>query len=128
MQQVLFVSEPYIRQERADRYNRQLEESQHTKWYCIRQIIEEEFLWDMRCWEKPKYQYTSEEIQAKILQWIKDHEEGNWTNNCGHCLYCLRKLLYSRALNLKEIAELVWRNNKIKYYNQFNTWNNGIEE
>jgi hypothetical protein len=82
----------------------------------------------MRCWHKPKYLYSREEIIEHINKWIKDHEEGNWTNNCGHCLFCIRRLLERKEATLEEIADLVKRNNNIKYYNEIGTWNNGFEE
>jgi len=102
--------------------------SMYSRWYCLREILYEQYLWDMRCWHKPKYQYTKEEIMEHIQSWIKDHEEGNWTYNCGHCLYCMRKLLETKGATLEEIAGYVMRNNNIKYYNQIGTWNNGFDE
>lgn len=112
----------------VDRQRLSIERSEYIKWYCIREIIYEQYLWDMRCWHKPKYQYTKAEVMEQIKKWICDHREGNWTNNCGHCLYCIRKLLYERACSLEEIAEYCLRNNFIKYSDQINTWNNGIDE
>lgn len=102
--------------------------SKYNKWYCIREILCEQYLWDMRCWHKPKYLYSKEEIISHIQKWLKDHEEGNWTYNCGHCVYCMRKLLDSKEATIEEIAELVRRNNNIKYYKQIGTWNNGFDE
>jgi hypothetical protein len=141
MQKSLFLSEPFIRQEKqvnlsfsqgfiteADRRNIQIEEAEYTRWYCIKEILCEQYLWDMRCWDKPKYQYSKEEIIEQIKKWIKDHEEGNWTSNCGHCVYCIRRLLDRKEATIEEIADLVKRNNNIKYYNQIKTWNNGFEE
>ena len=138
MQQVLFVPEPIIRQEEsfeypglitgADVVNRQIEEAEYTRWYCIKEILCEQYLWDMRCWDKPKYLYTKEEIILQIRKWLKDHEEGNWTNNCGHCLYCIRRLVDRREATIEDIAGFVMRNNNIKYYNQIKTWNYGFEQ
>jgi hypothetical protein len=141
MQQSLFIPEPFMRQERqvnlssiqifpteADRRNLQIEEAEYTRWYCIKEILCEQYLWDMRCWDKPKYQYTKEEIIIHIQKWIKDHEEGNWTNNCGHCLYCIRRLIDRQEATMEDIAGFVMRNNNIKYYNQIKTWNYGFEQ
>jgi hypothetical protein len=141
MQESLFIPEPFMRQEgqvnrsfgqsfitEADIRNLQLEEAEYTRWYCIKEILCEQYLWDMRCWDKPKCQYTKEEIIEHIRKWINDHEEGNWTNNCGHCLFCIRRLLDRKEATMEEIADLVKRNNNIKYYNQIKTWNNGFEE
>jgi hypothetical protein len=139
MQESLFISETYKKPEvyayrdqgvfsESNIRLLQLQESEYTRWYCVREILTEQYLWDMRCWDKPKYQYSKEEIISHIQKWIKDHEEGNWTNNCGHCLYCIRRLLDKYDATIEEISDLVLRNNNIKYYNQIETWNNGYEE
>jgi hypothetical protein len=141
MQESLFISEPFMRQEvkvnrsvghslftEADKRNLQIEETEYTRWYCVREILCEQYLWDMRCWDKPKNLYSKEEIIEQIRKWIKDHEVGDWTNNCGHCVYCMRKLLDKKEATIEEIADLVKRNNNIKYYNQIKTWNNGFDE
>lgn len=100
----------------------------NTRWYCLREILYEQYLWDMRCWHKPKFQYSREEVMEHIKKWLRDHQEGNWTNNCGHCLYCIRKLLVTKSSTLEEIADHCLRNNFIKYSDQIGTWNNGFEE
>jgi len=119
MQESLFISEPMANQVRfpeIDKRWKTIEEADYTRWYCVREVLYEQYLWDMRCWHKPKYLYSREEIIEHINKWIKDHEEGNWTNNCGHCLFCIRRLLERKEATLEEIADLVKRNNNIKYY------------
>jgi hypothetical protein len=111
-----------------DERRKVLEQSQYTRWYCIREILYAEYLWDMRCWLKPKFAYSKTEVLEHIKQWIKDHQEGNWTNNCGHCLYCIRKLLYMKWATPDEIATLILKNNNIKYPNEIGTWGNGFDE
>ena len=141
MQESLFISEPFKGQEgqvyhsrvqsfitEADKQLLQIEEAEYTRWYCFKEILYEQYLWDMRCWDKPKYLYTRDEIKEHINKWIKDHDEGRWTNNCGHCLFCIRRLLDKYNVPLEEIADLIKRNNNIKYYNQVGTWNYGYEE
>lgn len=113
---------------KADLYNLRLEESTYTRWYCLKEILYEQYLWDMRCWDKPKYQYSQAEVMEHIKTWVKDHEDGNQSNNCGHCLYCIRKLLMTRTATLEEIADYCLRNNFIKYSDQIKSWNNGFEE
>lgn len=103
-------------------------DSENTRWYCLREILYEQYLWDMRCWHKPKFQYSREEVMEHIKKWLRDHQEGNWTNNCGHCLYCIRRLLITKSSTLEEIADYCLRNNFIKYSDQIGTWNNGFEE
>lgn len=106
----------------AHRQNLALERSEYSKWYCIKEILYEQYLWDMRCWQKPKSEYTNAEVMEQIKKWILEHQAGNWSSNCGHCLYCMRKLLATRQCTLAEIADYCLRNNFIKYPNQINTW------
>lgn len=104
------------------------EDSHVTKWYCIKTILCEQYLWDMRCWDKPKYQYTKLEIMNHIYKWIIDHKAGNWSFNCGHCVYCMRKLLAMKWATLEEVTSLVIRNNYITYPDEINTFNTDSEE
>ena len=121
MQQELFKPASMVSVERS-------RSDEQSRWYCIREILYEQYLWDLRCWQKPKYQYSTDEVKAHILTWIKDHEAGNWTYNCGHCLYCIRKLLAKGWASLDEVAGFVLRNNTITYSNEVGTWNNGFEK
>lgn len=113
---------------RLDWQRRNLERAEYTTWYCVREIIYEQYLWDMRCWHKPKFQYSKAEVMEQIKKWIQDHAEGNWTNNCGHCLFCIKKLLYTKACSLEQIANYCLQNKFIKYSKQINTWQNGFAE
>jgi hypothetical protein len=110
-----------------DQRRKSLEESEYSRSYCIREILYSEYLWDMRCWHKPKFAYSKQEVFNHIIQWVNDHKAGNWTNNCGHCLYCIRKLLTMKWATPDEIATLILKNNNIKYYNDIGTWNNGFD-
>lgn len=103
-------------------------ESTHTKDYCIRQILVEPRLWDLRCWKKHKQEYTKQEVAGHLMQWINDETDGLWTNNCGHCLYCIEKLLREYHLSIEEIAELAFINNNITYLNEIGNWNEGFAE
>lgn len=111
----------------VDRQRLAIERADYSKWYCVREIIYEQYLWDMRCWSKPKYQYSKAEVMEQIAKWVRDHEVGNWTNNCGHCLYCIRKLLGTKSATLEDIADYCLKNNFIKYSDQIGAWNNGFE-
>ncbi len=129
MQQALFASEGMHNLATAIEARRTATAAaDHSSWYCIKEILYEEYLWDMRCWHKPKWEYSKQEVYEHIQKWIKDHEQGNWTSNCGHCLYCIRKLLCMKWATPEEVATLVLINNKIKYHNDINTWGNGIDE
>ncbi len=129
MQQALFASEGTHNLATAIEVRRTATvAADHSRGYCIKEILYEEYLWDMRCWHKRKYEYSKLEVCEHIRKWIKDHKEGNWTNNCGHCLYCIRKLLYNKWATPEEIASYVLKNNNIKYPNEINTWGNGIDE
>ena len=141
MQQLLFTSQTdSANQERVpqsvreslfsivDKRRKILEESGYTRWYCIKEILYSEYLWDMRCWYKPKFAYSKNEVLKHIQKWIRDHQEGDWTNNCGHCLYCIRKLLYMKWATPDEIATLVLKNNNITYSNEIGTWGNDFND
>jgi len=130
MQPSLFIPTPFfefVKKEfvqNVDEQRKALEESLTTKWYCVREILYEQYLWDMRCWHKPKYQYSKAEVSEHIQKWIKDHEAGNHPNNCGHCVYCMRKLLTMKWATVDEIAGYTLKNNNISYANEVGTWLN----
>ena len=112
----------------VDQRRKTYEDSLVTKWHCIKTILCEQYLWDMRSWDKPKHQYTKLEIMRHIYTWIQDHNAYNWTYNCGHCVYCMRKLLAMKWATLEEVSSLVIRNNYITYPNEISTYNTGSEE
>lgn len=135
MQQALFLTpepnkelSPKVLFTDLDRRRLAYAEARNDRWQCIKTILYEEYLWDMRCWHKPKWEYSKKEVYEHIQKWVKDHEQGNWTSNCGHCLYCIRKLLCLKWATPEEVATLILRNNKIKYHNDINTWGNGIDD
>ena len=68
-QQTLFSIE-----KRSVDINKKLEDEKYKRDYCFRQIINEEYLWDMRCWFKPKELYSREEVKRQILKWLRDYE------------------------------------------------------
>ena len=75
---------------------------------------EEEYLWDMRFWtlKKPKKEFTPEDVINQIDKWIADKDI--LSNNCGHCLYCIKLLLGLNLATKQEIAKAVLANNKVK--------------
>jgi len=127
MQQELFKPVSSMEQGAKVLVNRSQTDEQ-SRWYCIKEISYEQYLWDMRCWHKPKYKYSKDEVKVHILSWIKDHAEGKWTYNCGHCLYCIRKLFAKGWASLDEIASFVLRNNYVKYVQEIGTWGNGFDK
>lgn len=116
---------PHVRDEmftEVDERRKAYAESLIDKWHCTREILYAEYLWDMRTWHKPKFEYTREEIQEHIRQWMRDHHDDKWTNNCGHCLYCIHKLLYMRWATWDEVIDLIEKNNNITYPDEIGTW------
>ncbi|MEA3430180.1 MAG: hypothetical protein U9R08_02825 [Nanoarchaeota archaeon] len=85
-------------------------------------IIKEEYLWDMRCWEKPKSEYSKSEIKKQIKKWIKDDKNNLWTCNCGHVIHCINQLLKFNWATLDEIVDLFIKNENIKT-GKFNSFN-----
>ena len=123
-----FYSVPEAQFGALDERRKAYEDNLETKWHCIQAILYEQYLWDMRCWEKPKHQYTKPEIMRHIFKWIQDHQAGNWTFNCGHCVYCMRKLLTKKWATFDEVTTLAMRNNYIKYPDKIGTWKTGFAE
>jgi len=111
-----------------DERRKAYEESLETNWYCVQTILYEQYLWDMRFWDKPKHLYSKEEIMKHIYIWIINHKAGNWRFNCGHCVYCMRKILAKGWATLEEVSTLVMRNNYIKYPDEIGTYDTDSEE
>lgn len=63
-------------------------------------IVEERYLWDMRCWFKYK-------DEKEIREWIKN---GCELNNCGHVVYCINELMKKHGFTIEQIIELIMRN------------------
>src|ERR1039457_5959095 len=102
--------------------NKNLEDDKYNRDYCFRQILSEEYLWDMRCWFKPKKEYSREEVKRQIMKWLKDDGNGKRTYNCGHCVYCMNKLLERGLATIDEIVNLVLRNDRVKYADAIGSW------
>ena len=102
--------------------NNKLDDEKYNRDYCFKQIMEEEYLWDMRCWFKPSHEYSKEEVKRQILKWILDDDNGKRTYNCGHCVFCMSKLLDNGLATIDEIMDLVLRNDKVKYADAIGTW------
>ena len=133
MQQAIYSPKPFYSSPQAqfghvDERRKAYEESFISKWHCVKTILCEQYLWDMRCWAKPKHEYSKAEIAVQIIKWVNDHREGNWSFNCGHCVYCMRKLLYKHWATLEEVTNLVIRNNNIQNPNEIGNWNTEIVE
>ncbi len=78
----------------------------YKKEYCIKQIKEEEWLWDMRHWNK----YHDEQ---EVREWVESMCED--TKNCGHTAWCIRVLMVHYDMPVDEIVKLILSNDKIKY-------------
>jgi len=118
-QQTLFLIE-----KRSVDINKKLDDEKYKRDYCFRQIINEEYLWDMRCWFKPRAEYSREEVKRQILKWLRDYENGKWTYNCGNCVYCMSKLLDNGLATIDEIVDMVLKNYKVKYGDAIGDWFN----
>lgn len=105
-----------------DERRKAYEDSLETKWYCVQTILGEQYLWDMRYWNKPKHLYTKQEIMKHIYNWIINHKAESWRFNCGHCVYCMRKLLQMKWSTFDEVTSLVMKNNYIKYPEEIGTY------
>lgn len=98
-----------------------------TRWYCIKAILSEEFLWDMRCWDKPRNEYSHEEVIIQIQSWLSEYENGFWTCNCTGCLSCIQTLLDMNLASIEEIATLVMKNTKVTNAHDIGSWVNFMD-
>ena len=74
----------------------------------IKGIVEDYYLWDMRCWFKYK-------DDREIREWI---ENGCKPNNCGHVVYCINELMNKHNFTVEQIIELIMRNPHKEYENR----------
>ena len=118
----LFKSNEEVIKEEKEKLPPEIRElEKYDREYCLKQIENEEFLWDMRCWDKPKKQYTIEEVIIQIRKWL---DSPVWGCNCSHTLFCIEMLLKNDWATKEEIAKAVMGNNKIQYPDEIGTWEN----
>lgn len=110
----------------ADLARKRLEEGMYTREYCIRSVLTDEYLWDMRCWAKPKHEYTVDEVIVQLRQWLQDEEHGVWS--CNFNLYYIRRLYEMGWMSREDIASLVLRNPFVTYADEIGTWNKDFED
>jgi len=82
-------------------------EVKYPKDYCFNQILREEYLWDMRCWNKYK-------DEAEVMERLNDLRN----LNCGHTVFCIKLLLNKYNVSKKEVCGVIMRNSKQKYKNR----------
>ena len=102
--------------------NKKLEVEKYNRDYCFRQILSDEYLWDMRCWFKSRAEYSREEVKRHLLKWLRDYENNKRTCNCGHSVYCMSNLLTRGLATIDEIADLVLKNDRVKYAEAIGFW------
>lgn len=116
----LFESNPKIEaSEKEKMMKREIKNSNDNKEGFLKAIKDEEFLWDMRTWEKPKSEYTIADVIKQIEKWLGSEK---WFCNCGHTLYCIKKLLEYGWATKEEIAKVILENDKVKYPDEIGTW------
>jgi len=98
--------------------HRREEDLKYSDEYCLKEIIDEQYLWDMRCWNK-----RSREEAEKWVTSIKENKPV--LHNCGHAMFCIKKLL-SREVAIKVIVDTMMSNKKIKYKNRLTKCFGGI--
>ena len=116
----LFESNPTIEASENERELKQeIKSSPYEKEGLLKTIKDEEYLWDMRTWDKPKSEHTISDVIKQIDKWS---ESKDWLCNCGHALYCIKKLLEYGWATKDEIAKAILENNKIKYPEAIGSW------
>lgn len=125
----LFESNKKIKKsENKSKLEREIMDSEYGKDYFMKIIKDEEFLWDMRCWEKPKNEYNVAGVIKHIDKWIAGEKRGIRSHNCGHCIWCIEKLLKYRWATKREIAKVVLKNNKITHMDEIGQWGDVIKK
>ncbi|SRR5260221_11595323 len=102
MQQMVFTSDIIRALKREE--TRQGETLDFSQWYTIREILAEQYLQTIEHFIQSDHVYTQAEIKKLVDTWLKDHSHGNWKNNCGKCLYCIRKLL---SMDYEEFTKII---------------------
>lgn len=91
------------------------DEDRYTKEYCFEQFKKEQWIWDLRCWKKTRWEHTKQDV----IDWIDRNCE---PNNCGHVQYLIARLLEKKWATKDEIAEAVLANKEVQYPNEIGTW------
>lgn len=76
-----------------------------SKEYCLKALVREDCLWDMRAWNNLK---DSKEVEDWVSQETPD------SKNCGHVSWCIRQLKILGTPK-EEIINAILSNSKIKY-------------
>ena len=76
--------------------------------YCLNVLKTENYLWDMRCWDKYK-------DEKEVYEWIKKDFQ---PNNCGHAVWCARLLLKGHKTDIKKVVQAIMENPHKKYKNR----------
>jgi len=83
-------------------------------------IINDLYLWDMRCWKKPKSRVQAVAWVTKIK--MKGPYAKGVTKNCGHVVYCINLLLTLHNKPVSFVVDIVMKNNNIQYKNEIGSW------
>lgn len=96
---------PQLKIERKE----QSDKEKYTIDYCLNQIKNEEYLWDMRTWERYK-------DVKEVREWVLD--ENRSSKNCGHTAFCVDMLIRVHKVDPETVINAIMENNKIKYKNR----------
>ncbi|MEM5802829.1 MAG: hypothetical protein QXO57_02625 [Candidatus Aenigmatarchaeota archaeon] len=95
----------------------QIYKSEFPIGYCLKQILQEEHLWDMRYWNKLK-------DRTEVLEWVNEIEKACLNKeplpnkNCGHTTFCISLLLTIHKISKEIVINTILKNEKIKYKEQ----------
>ncbi len=77
--------------------------------YCLEQVKNEAWLWDMRTWNNYK-------DYEEMRRWLKDIKNGTADRkNCGHSKLCIELLLTEHDVDEETVINAMLENNKKKY-------------
>lgn len=108
------------RREARQKYRRECMESYSVE-YCLKQIRDEHYLWDMRTWHKHK-------DLAEVWEWVNAFfsKKGAAPKNCGHTAFCVDLLLNAHQVEPDKVVKAIMANKFIEYEDEKFSWDHTV--
>ena len=78
----------------------------HDVDYCLSVLMTDPYVWDMRAWTKHK-------DRNEVLEWVQ--QEVPEDKNCGHPVYCIKRLKEEFNYDIEKIVDAIMENPKYHY-------------
>lgn len=80
----------------------------YNKDYILNLCEKEMYLFDMRCWNKPRKDITSDDLKSWIMK-------GCVPNNCGHLQWCINLALEYDLCTVDEMIQSMLKNKTVQH-------------